>query len=151
MSEAPSLPVDLVSLPTAGRSGPAVFRSLFSGARTYWLPGKRMRERKGCPVTARKAEDRRVQPWLAKVHCPHPSPGTPERHPTQTTSKGGVGVLLFSTDVTCHKPSQLVPPSKYLVLSFNGLYPTRAHSRCEGGRFLNSQVLRGKASNYKTS
>ena len=35
VSEAPSLPVDLLFLPRAGGSGPAVFKSLFTDARTY--------------------------------------------------------------------------------------------------------------------
>ena len=40
-------------------------------------------------------------------HCPHPSPGTPERRPNHIRMTGGA--LLFRTDVTCHKPSQTVP------------------------------------------
>lgn len=118
MNEAPSLPVDLLFLPRAGGSGPAVFQSLFTDARTYWLPGKTMGQRAGCPVNTRKAQER-MGPALAGQG---PLPPThllahlsvTQRKPHQD---GGVGELLFSTDVTCHKPSQPVPPSNWPCLS----------------------------------
>lgn len=76
-----------------------------------------------------RQENRMGQPGLAKAH--HPPPITSwcisERRPAQTISGWGKGVLI--TDVTGHKPSQLVPSSKYLVLSFNCLFPIRVHSR----------------------
>lgn len=62
--EAPSLPVHLLSLPPAGGNGPAVLKSLFCGAGKYWLPGKRMGQGKGSPVTAREA-GRQNGPTLA--------------------------------------------------------------------------------------
>lgn len=92
----------------------------------------------GCPVTARKAgrEDGPSLGW-PRLTAPHPSsPGTRECHLTQTTSGRGEGALLYRSEVTCHKPSQLGPPSNFLVLSFNCIFPTRIHGRCEGGWVL---------------
>lgn len=120
VTEAPSLPVDLLSLPKVGVNGQQSL-NLYCSTRKEGL---------SCHCQeGRKTEW--AQPWVAKAHCLHPSPGAFECHPTQTTSGWGEGAFLFSTNVTCHKPSQLVPPSKQLVLSFKCLLPTR-DGRCEG-------------------
>ena len=132
VNEAPSLPVDLLFLPRAGGSGPAVFQSLFTDTRTYWLPGKTMGQRKGCPVNTRKAQER-MGPALAGQG---PLPPThllahlsvTQRKPHQDGGWGNFSLVLM-WPVT--SPPNLSHPATGLVFQ-------QLICRCEGGWVLRS-------------